>query len=279
MLVSKGAITRELSGRITEFAPPGEQYHAMFEAEYGMTPFLNPIGTPLFIVLTTNYVVLIGAKKMSNTPTNTLGVIRRPSIRFTPPDNGIAHLWVTAEMWDEAGQGHGLRLKIHKMWREEAIALCNAANAPGPGSGPGAGQAAFPQQPASYPQQPSQPIGYPQQPPQQQPQYQAQPPYPPQSPTPQYPQRPQPGAYQQPGGHPQPPPPQPQPQPQPQGAYPPPQPQPGPQGAYPPPPQPQRQPQPQPQPQDGSPPPHHGPRGYGRQPSDSAGRPPHPQQG
>jgi hypothetical protein len=179
MLVSKGAITRELSGRIAEFGPPGEQFQGMFEAEYGETPFLNPLGLPIFIVLTTNYVLFISAKKLSNTPTKTLGVIPRPSIRFTPPDNGIAHFWVTAQILDQAGQVHGMRLKVHKMWREEATAVCAAAS----GNGPGA-----------YPQQPQQPGGYPQQP---QPQYQ-------QQQYPQQPQQPQPGGYPQPGYPPQP---------------------------------------------------------------------------
>lgn len=188
MLVSKGAITRELSGRIAEFGPPGEQYQGMFEAEYAETPF-DPLGLPIFVVLTTNYVLFISAKKLSNTPTKTLAAIPRPSVRFSPPDNGIAHFWVTAQISDQAGQLHPLRLKIHKMWREEATAVCTAAG----GNGPGA-----------YPQQaPPQPGGYPQQP---QPQYQQQ-----------YPQQPQPGGYPQPGYPPQP---GNYPPPQPQGGYP-----------------------------------------------------------
>jgi hypothetical protein len=189
MLVSKGAITRELSGRIAEFGPPGEQYHGMFEAEYGETPFLNPLGLPIFVVLTTNYVLFINAKKLSNTPTKTMGVVPRPSIRFTPPDNGIAHFWVTAQILDQAGQPHGIRLKIHKMWREEATAVCAAAGGNGPGASPQQAQpqpGGYPQQQQQYPRQP-QPGGY------QQPGAYPQPGYPP-----------QPGGYQQPGGYAQP---------------------------------------------------------------------------
>jgi hypothetical protein len=182
MLVSKGAITRELSGRIAEFAPPGEQFQGMFEAEHSETPFRDPIGLPIFIVLTTNYVLFIDAKKLSNTPTKTLGAIPRPSIRFSPPDNGIAHFWVTAQMADQTGQVYGVRLKIHKMWREEATAVCAAAG----GNYPGAYSQQAQPQPGGYPQQP-------------QPQYQQQAQY-----QQQYPQQPQPGGYPQPGYPPQP---------------------------------------------------------------------------
>lgn len=194
MLVSKGAITQELSHRIAEFAPPGEQYQGMFEAEYGQTMFRNPYGTAIFVVLTTNYVLFISAKKYSNKPTETMGTIPRRSIRFAPPGNGVAHFIVRAQLVDEAGKSHEISMNVHKMWLDEATALCAAAD----GSAP-----------AGYPQQQPQQGGYPQQPQQQYPQqpqpggYQ-QPGYPPQPggyPQPGYP--PQPGSYPQPGPYPQ----------------------------------------------------------------------------
>lgn len=172
MLVSKGAIQKEFGGRITEFAPPGEQLLALFEAEYGDTPFLNPTGNPIFVLLTTNCVIFVGAKRMSNTPTQTLATIPRTSMRFGPPDNGLAHFWIMAQAHDVQGNIHQLRLKVHKMWREEATGFVAAVNAP-----------ATP--PQAYPQR-QPPQGYPPQPPQAHPQQQQHPqyqqPYPPQSP-------------------------------------------------------------------------------------------------
>ena len=176
MLVSKSSIQQELGARLAEFAPPGEQLLGLFEAEYGDTPFLNPTGTPIYLLLTTNYVLLLAVKKYSNKPKGTLGTVPRGRIRFGPPDNGIAHFWVMAQMQDEQGQVHQLRLKIHKMWREEATALTSMAGAPQP--------PAYPPQPAAYPPQPA---GYP--PPN---------PYVPPNPHPQ-----QPGGYPQQGPYPQ----------------------------------------------------------------------------
>ncbi|HET9168436.1 MAG TPA: hypothetical protein VFN97_03335 [Actinospica sp.] len=184
MLVSKSAIQKELGARLAEFAPPGEQLQGLFEAEYGETPFLNPTGNPIFLLLTTNYVLFVGAKRMSNNPTQTLGTVARSRVRFLPPDNGIAHFWVMAQMQDDQGGRHQVRLKIHKMWREEATAFTAAVSAPPQ-------QQPHPAQPSPQPPYPAQPQGYPQQPypapqqPQQYPPYQQ--PYPPQPQQPPYP--------------------------------------------------------------------------------------------
>jgi hypothetical protein len=180
MLVSKSAIQNEFAKRLAEFAPPGEQLQGLFEAEYGETPFLNPTGNPLFLLLTSNFVLFIGAKRMSNKPTQTLGRVPRAAIRFLPPDNGVAHFRVTAQMHDDQGQWYQVRLKIHKMWREEATAFVAAVSAPAQPQQPP--QQGYPQQqpypPQPYPQQ-GQQQPYPQQqypPPGQQPP--TQPPYP-----------------------------------------------------------------------------------------------------
>ena len=175
MLVSKASIQKELGGRVAEFAPPGEQLQGLFEAEYADTPFRNPTGNPLFILLTTNSVVFVGTRRFSNTPTQTLVTVPRQAIRFGPPDNGVAHFWVVAQAQDTQGQVHQLRLKIHKMWRAEATAFIAAASAPAGGQ-PYPQQSQYPQQqqpytqqqyPPQYPQQPQQPgaqPGYGQQP-------------------------------------------------------------------------------------------------------------------
>jgi hypothetical protein len=204
MLVSKSAIQNEFAKRLAEFAPPGEQLQGLFEAEYGETPFVNPTGNALFLLLTGNFVLFVGAKRMSNNPTQTLGRVPRAAIRFLPPDNGVAHFRVTAQMHDDQGQWYQIRLKIHKMWREEATAFVAAVSAPAqPQQPPPQGypqQQPYPQQP--YPQQGRQ-QPYPQQYPPQgqrqpvQPPYPGQPqryppyqqPYPPQSQQPPYPPR------------------------------------------------------------------------------------------
>ena len=203
MLVSKSAIQNEFAKRLAEFAPPGEQLQGLFEAEYGETPFLNPTGNPLFLLLTSNFVLFVGAKRMSNKPTQTLGRVPRAAIRFLPPDNGVAHFRVTAQMHDDQGQRYQVRLKIHKMWREEATAFVAAVSVSAQPQQPP--QQGYPQpqpyaqqgQQQPYPQQPYPPRQYPpqgqQQPvqpshpgqPQQYPPYQQ--PYPPQPRQPPYP--------------------------------------------------------------------------------------------
>lgn len=201
MLVSKSAIQNEFAKRLAEFAPPGEQLQGLFEAEYGETPFVNPTGNALFLLLTGNFVLFVGAKRMSNNPTRTLGRVPRAAIRFLPPDNGVAHFRVTAQMHDDQGQRYQVRLKIHKMWREEATAFVAAVSAPAqPQQPPPQGypqQQPYPQQP--YPQQPYPPQQYPPQgqPQPVQPPHPGQPrryppyqqPYPPQSQQPPYPPR------------------------------------------------------------------------------------------
>jgi hypothetical protein len=201
MLVSKSAIQNEFAKRLAEFAPPGEQLQGLFEAEYGETPFVNPTGNALFLLLTGNFVLFVGAKRMSNNPTQTLGRVPRAAIRFLPPDNGVAHFRVTAQMHDDQGQWYQIRLKIHKMWREEATAFVAAVSAPAqPQQPPPQGypqQQPYPQQP--YPQQPYPPQQYPPQgqPQPVQPPHPGQPrryppyqqPYPPQSQQPPYPPR------------------------------------------------------------------------------------------
>jgi hypothetical protein len=193
MLVSKSAIQNEFAKRLAEFAPPGEQLQGLFEAEYGETPFVNPTGNALFLLLTGNFVLFVGAKRMSNNPTRTLGRVPRAAIRFLPPDNGVAHFRVTAQMHDDQGQRYQVRLKIHKMWREEATAFVAAVSAPAQQQPQ---QQGYPQQGQQqpYPQQPYPPQGHPQpaQPPypgqpQQYPPYQQ--PYPPQPQQPPYPPR------------------------------------------------------------------------------------------
>lgn len=205
MLVSKSAIQNEFAKRLAEFAPPGEQLQGLFEAEYGETPFVNPTGNALFLLLTGNFVLFVGAKRMSNNPTQTLGRVPRAAIRFLPPDNGVAHFRVTAQMHDDQGQWYQVRLKIHKMWREEATAFVAAVSAPAqPQQPPQQGypqQQPYPQQPypqqgqqQPYPQQPYPPQQYPPQGQQQpyQPPYPGQPQqYPPyQQPYPTQPQQP-----------------------------------------------------------------------------------------
>jgi hypothetical protein len=206
VLMSKSSIQREFGSRQAEFLPPGEQLHGLFEAEYGETPFLNPAGSPIFLLLTANFVLFVGAKRLSNSPTDVLGRVPRAAMRFQPPDNGVAHFRVSAQMQDDRGQWFQVRLKVHKMWREEATAFVAAVNASGPGRQPQHGQPPqpYPQQsqpPQPYPPQPHSPATGPQQPyppqpapnpasqypPQQYPPYQQpypqqprQPPYPPQ---------------------------------------------------------------------------------------------------
>ena len=106
--MSKAAIRDEFGSRLAEFAPPGEQLQGLF----------------------------------SNTPTRTLGTVPRQAICFRPPDHGISHFSVRAQMRDQQGRLHRIRLRIAQKWRVEATALTAAASGSQPGYGapePGSG--------------------------------------------------------------------------------------------------------------------------------------------
>ena len=142
MLVSKAAIRDELGRRMAEFAPSGEQLQGLFVDERGQIPFADSTGTPVYVLLTTNYVLFVGIKRFSNTPTRTLGTLPRHAISFGPPDHGITHFSVRAQIQDQQGRLHQIRFSVHQKWRAEATALTAAASgsqpgfrAPKPGSG------------------------------------------------------------------------------------------------------------------------------------------------
>jgi hypothetical protein len=135
MLVSKAAIRDELDSRLAEFAPPGEQLQGLFVYERGQIPFADSTGTPVYVLLTTNYVLFVGIKRFTNTPTRTLGTVPRQAISFGPPDHGITHFSVRARMHDQQGRLHRIRLSVHQKWRPEATALTAAAGSQ-PGHGP-----------------------------------------------------------------------------------------------------------------------------------------------
>jgi hypothetical protein len=135
MLVSKAAIRDELSSRLAEFAPPGEQLQGLFVDERGQIPFADSAGAPVYVLLTTNYVVIVGIKKFTNTPTRTLGIVPRQAISFGPPDHGRTHFSVRAQMQDPQGRLHRIRFSIQQKWRAEATALTAAAIRSQPGYG------------------------------------------------------------------------------------------------------------------------------------------------
>ena len=142
MPVSKAAIRDEIDSRLAEFAPPGEQLQGLFVDERGQIPFADSAGTPVYVLLTTNYVLFVGIKRFSNTPTRTLGTVPRQAFRFGPPEHGIAHFSVRAQMQDQQGRLHRIRFSIHQKWRAEATALIAAASGSQPGDGapePGSG--------------------------------------------------------------------------------------------------------------------------------------------
>jgi hypothetical protein len=135
MLVSKTAIRDELSSRLDEFAPPGEQLQGLFVDERGQIPFADATGRPVYVLLTTNYVIFVGIKSFSNTPTRTLGTVPRQAIWFSPRDHGVAitHFSVRAQMQDQQGRLHRIRFSVAQKWRAEADALTAAASGTQPG--------------------------------------------------------------------------------------------------------------------------------------------------
>jgi len=127
MPVSKAGIRNELGRRLAELAPPGEQLQGLFVDERGQIPFADPTGTPVYVLLTTNYVLFVGIKRFSNTPTNTLGAVPRQAIRFDPPAHGLSHFSVRAQLQDQQGRLHRIRFVVAQKWRAEATALTAAA--------------------------------------------------------------------------------------------------------------------------------------------------------
>jgi hypothetical protein len=87
-------------------------------------------------------VLFVGIKRFSNTPTRTLGTVSRQAICFGPPDHGITHFSVRAQMQDQQGRLHRIRFSIHQKWRAEATALAAVVRGSQPGHGapePGSG--------------------------------------------------------------------------------------------------------------------------------------------
>jgi hypothetical protein len=103
--------------------------------ERGQIPFADSIGSPVYVLLTTNYVLFVGIKRFSNTPTRTLGTVPRQAISFGPPDHGITHFSVRAQIQDQQGRLHQIRFSVHQKWRAEATALTAAASGSQPGYG------------------------------------------------------------------------------------------------------------------------------------------------
>ena len=61
--------------------------------ERGQIPFADSTGTPVYVLLTTNFVLFVGIKQFSNTPTRTLGTVPRQAIVFEAAAvHGVARL-------------------------------------------------------------------------------------------------------------------------------------------------------------------------------------------
>jgi hypothetical protein len=105
----------------------------LFVDERGQIPFADSTGTPVYVLLTTNYVLFVGIKRFSNTPTSTLGSVPRQAVCFGPPDHGITHFSVRAQLQDQQGRLHRIRFRIAQKWRPEATALTAAASGSQPG--------------------------------------------------------------------------------------------------------------------------------------------------
>lgn len=133
--MSKAAIRDELSSRLGEFAPPGEQLEGLFVDERGQLPFADSARGPVYVLLTTNYVIFVGIKSFTSTPTRTRGTVPRQSIRFSPPDHGISHFSVRAHMQDQQGRLLQIRFSVAQKWRAEATSLTAAARRSQPGYG------------------------------------------------------------------------------------------------------------------------------------------------
>lgn len=154
MAIRKAKIQQQLAQKFTEFAPPGEQVGVAFEAITGPSPWLVALLSEIplvgliaalirnvyFVALTNTSVVVVGANKFTNRPTNLIAAEHFSTAHFS--DLNIAPVW-SKVYYLMPGQTKPTRLNVHRRWRNELDALVSAI---GPAlSAPIPGQAAAPQ--------------------------------------------------------------------------------------------------------------------------------------
>lgn len=151
MAVRKAKIQQQVVQKFAEVAPPGEQVSVFFEAMTGPSPWLVAALSEIplvglivalvrniyFVALTNTSVVVVGASKFTNRPTNLVAAEHFAEAKFS--DLKIAPVW-SKVYYQMPGQAKATRLNVHRKWRNELDALVRAVgpalggvpNQPGP---------------------------------------------------------------------------------------------------------------------------------------------------
>lgn len=134
MAVRKSKIQEQVRQKFVEVAPPGEQVTVFFEAITGPSPWLVDLlgEVPLlglivslirkvyFVALTNTSVVVVGANKFTNRPTNLVAAEPFDVAKFS--NLKIAAVW-SKVYYQLPGQAKPTRLNVHRRWRTELDAL------------------------------------------------------------------------------------------------------------------------------------------------------------
>ncbi len=130
MAVRKAKIQQQLLAKLSEFAPPGEQFVVSFEAITGPSPWVDDlpyvryvmlfIRRYYFVVLTNTSVVIVGANKWTNRPTKLICAEHYSAAQFG--DMKLNPLW-SKVYYRLPHTGEATRLNVHRRWRKELDAL------------------------------------------------------------------------------------------------------------------------------------------------------------
>jgi hypothetical protein len=134
MAVRKAKIQEQVAQKFSEVAPPGEQMTVFFEAITGPSPWLLALLSEIplvglivalvrklyFVALTNTSVVVIGASKFSNRPTDLVAAEHFADAKFSKLN--IAAVW-SKVYYQMPGQAKPTRLNVHRKWRTELDAL------------------------------------------------------------------------------------------------------------------------------------------------------------
>ena len=134
MAVRKSKIQEQVQQKFAEVAPPGEQVTVFFEAMTGPSPWLVALlrEIPLvgliialtrsvyFVALTNTSVVIVGANKFTNRPTNLVAAEPFSEAKFS--NLNVAAVW-SKVYYQLPGQAKPSRLNVHRKWRNELDAL------------------------------------------------------------------------------------------------------------------------------------------------------------
>lgn len=130
MAIRKATIQKQLSEKLGEFAPPGEQIQVAFQAITGPSPWVDSIPYVRFatifirkyylVVLTNTSLVIVECSKWTGRPKTFVCAEHLSTAFFT--DMQLNPMW-SKVFYRMPTTGAPERLNVHRIWREELDAL------------------------------------------------------------------------------------------------------------------------------------------------------------